>query len=497
MLEHKIIVRDFANAINNKFIVRYYNSDGTLLVNSAISQDFTQVVLNKLDFVLNVPINASTINLPNIIVKIYSDNVNSGIFSTKTIQLIDNCITDNCTTNIVINSIVNITNTGITVNYTGGGDIFNWNLKNLANQTIRSGILNKPNSVITFAQVPNNDYILILTGVDCITTAQQLFNLTQLVITTTVIPETLTTTPPTALEKLAVTYDPVSHDASIHILGNALTRVRISAASNPQPNGLTWVTLPNDTSWNKDTYVPGTTEYVQLGYSRIYRMNPINFGIGGIENNKQYYIDVKLQGQNQYYRIIWTTGSSLIFVPYLLFGDTSTTTTVIPSDTLTTTPPLGFTKLAITYNALTHETSLHLNGNSDTLVRVSAATSPQPSGLTWVNSSNDTAWNSTTYLLGTSEYVQSGYTRIYRLNPVVLGEDGIINSKLYYFDIKIAGQNQYYRIEFTTGTSNIVSPQVLYSTSTTTILPLGEGDYIYNPSETPLTIVDTEFFEIS
>ena len=377
-------------------------------------------------------------------------------------------------------------------------------------------------------------------------------------------------TPPTGLNKIALSYSAGTKEASVHIDGVDML-LRVSSATAPQPTGLTWVSAADDTSWDSTTYIPGTTQFAQAGYTRIYRLNPGPNSFGGLENGKQYFFDIKKSGTSQYFRTAFTMPNADIVNPQIFYstqagegcdlvwedghtpGSTAIDTRVqngvrqlfiklyssrgnltpfttklyasdqevysfswsqqgqwndlpnsLPagyytvkvvdkfgcetpargitiasalSETQRNTPPSGLVKMAISYEVATRNASVSIDG-PNMLLRVSSDLDPQPSGTTWVSTANDTAWNSTTYIPGTTQYTQEGYTRIYRLNPLSSTEGGLVGGKTYYFDIKEAGSNEFFRTTFTMPTVDINPIQVIYSS-------VSGCDLVWSDSNTP------------
>jgi hypothetical protein len=177
MLIHEIRVRNFPSPLSNKFVVRYYVNG---VLSTVLPQDYSETVANSADFILNVPINLSTLNL-EVTVRIFSDNVLSGKFVDKSVTLNQTCGTTTtlpiCTTLITVTGVTSITDVSSTFTYTGSATSVTWAIKNLSNQTLRSGTGSGGTINATYTSLPQGDYIVSISGVNCVSIGQQLFTI--------------------------------------------------------------------------------------------------------------------------------------------------------------------------------------------------------------------------------------------------------------------------------------------------------------------------------
>lgn len=149
-----------------------------------------------------------------------------------------------------------------------------------------------------------------------------------------------TTVIPSWIQKLSYTSDINTHEFSLHTLGDLDIELNIRSLADPQPSGVSQDNLV----WNQNVWIPGSTVYAMNGFNKVYRLNPISLGAGGVLKNTSYQIRARrVSNPAQVFLVTTVTSNDSQPAPVNLFEPTAppVTTTQAPVVTTTQQPPVS------------------------------------------------------------------------------------------------------------------------------------------------------------
>lgn len=94
---------------------------------------------------------------------------------------------------------------------------------------------------------------------------------------------------PAWLIKLALSYAYVSRECTIYVQATENVEVAVERVDGNETQGLTH----DDSIWVSGVYTPGTTEWISLPYTELFRFNPSAPGAAGIANGTAHRIKVR------------------------------------------------------------------------------------------------------------------------------------------------------------------------------------------------------------